>query len=129
MLVLVLVLVTGILSLAYLYGAFPILLFHTPRPVDSDAFSKLLGSLRLSRQEVKEATDPVARSSVWGFYVGVLTGAGATVASFLAYITEKRIAKDGNTFGQGNIKGVAAPETAKNAAYSDSFMPLLTLGA
>jgi putative tricarboxylic transport membrane protein len=87
-----------------------------------------LGSLRLSRQEVKEVAGPVARSSVLGFFVGVLPGAGATVASFLAYITEKRIAKDGHTFGQGNIKGVAAPEAANNAACSGSFVPLLTLG-
>jgi putative tricarboxylic transport membrane protein len=65
---------------------------------------------------------------VQGFFVGVLPGAGATVASFLAYITEKRIAKDGDTFGKGNIKGVAAPEAANNAACSGSFVPLLTLG-
>lgn len=49
------------------------------------------------------------------------------MASFLAYITEKRIAKDGHTFGQGNIKGVAAPEVANNAACCGSFVPLLTL--
>ena len=87
-----------------------------------------LGSLRLSRAEVKEIAGPVGRSSVQGFFVGVLPGAGATIASFLAYITEKRIAKDGNTFGKGNIKGVAAPEAANNAACGGSFVPLLTLG-
>lgn len=87
-----------------------------------------LGSLKLSRQEVREITGPVLRSSTQGFFVGVLPGAGATVASFLAYITEKRIAKDGHTFGKGNIKGVAAPEAANNAACSGSFVPLLTLG-
>ncbi|BBM05362.1 hypothetical protein HAALTHF_12820n [Vreelandella aquamarina] len=41
---------------------------------------------------------------------------------------EKRLAKDGDTFGQGNIKGVAAPEAANNAACTGSFVPLLTLG-
>ncbi len=87
-----------------------------------------LGSLKLSRQEVKEIAGPVGRSSVQGFFVGVLPGAGATIASFLAYITEKRIAKDGHTFGKGNIKGVAAPEAANNAACGGSFVPLLTLG-
>ncbi len=87
-----------------------------------------LGSLKLSRQEVREIAGPVVRSSTQGFFVGVLPGAGATVASFLAYITEKRIAKDGHTFGKGNIKGVAAPEAANNAACSGSFVPLLTLG-
>ena len=89
---------------------------------------QVLGSLKLSRQEVKEIAGPVGRSSIQGFFVGVLPGAGATIASFLAYITEKRIAKDGNTFGKGNIKGVAAPEAANNAACGGSFVPLLTLG-
>ncbi|HVL76743.1 MAG TPA: tripartite tricarboxylate transporter permease [Noviherbaspirillum sp.] len=87
-----------------------------------------LGSLKLSKDEVKEISGPVARSSLQGFIVGVLPGAGATIASFLAYITEKRIAKDGDTFGKGNIKGVAAPEAANNAACGGSFVPLLTLG-
>ncbi len=71
---------------------------------------------------------PVGRSSVLGFFTGVLPGAGATIGSFLGYSMEKRIAKDGDTFGQGNIKGVAAPEAANNAACTGSFVPLLTLG-
>lgn len=89
---------------------------------------QVLGSLRLSRAEVREVAAPVARSSVLGFFVGVLPGAGATIASLLAYITEKGLAKDGATFGKGNIKGVAAPEAANNAACGGSFVPLLTLG-
>lgn len=88
----------------------------------------VIGSLKLSRSEVKEIAGPVGRSSVLGFFVGVLPGAGATVASFLGYGMEKRIAKDGDTFGQGNIKGLAAPETANNAACTGSFVPLLVLG-
>ncbi|GAA3526569.1 tripartite tricarboxylate transporter permease [Zobellella aerophila] len=87
-----------------------------------------IGSLRLSKSEVKDIAGPVGRSSVLGFLVGVLPGAGATVGSFLGYILEKRLAKDGDSFGQGNIKGVAAPEAANNAACGGSFVPLLTLG-
>ncbi|MFY0665557.1 MAG: tripartite tricarboxylate transporter permease [Natronospirillum sp.] len=87
-----------------------------------------IGSLRLSRAEVKEIAPPIARSSVLGFFIGVLPGAGATIGSFLGYSMEKRIAKDGDTFGKGNIKGVAAPESANNAACGGSFVPLLTLG-
>ncbi len=87
-----------------------------------------IGSLRLSRQEVKEIAGPIGRSSVLGFFTGVLPGAGATIGSFLGYSMEKRIAKDGDTFGKGNIKGVAAPEAANNAACTGSFVPLLTLG-
>lgn len=96
---------------------------------DSKSHAKqLLGSLKLSRAEAREIAAPIGRSSVLGFFIGVLPGAGATIASFMAYITEKRIAKDGNTFGQGNIKGVAAPEAANNAACGGSFVPLLCLG-
>jgi putative tricarboxylic transport membrane protein len=65
---------------------------------------------------------------VLGFFTGVLPGAGATVASFLSYSMEKKIARDGDTFGKGNPKGVAAPEAANNAAAVGSFVPLMTLG-
>ncbi|MBB1255676.1 tripartite tricarboxylate transporter permease [Streptomyces alkaliterrae] len=85
-------------------------------------------SLRLSRRELKEISGPTGRGSVLGFFTGVLPGAGATVASFLSYSFEKRLAKDGKTFGKGNIKGVAAPESANNGAAVGSFVPLLTLG-
>ncbi|WP_142848838.1 tripartite tricarboxylate transporter permease [Telmatospirillum sp. J64-1] len=87
-----------------------------------------IGSLKLSRSEAKEIAGPVTRGSVLGFFVGVLPGAGATIASFLAYGMEKRIARDGDSFGKGNPKGVAAPESANNAACGGSFVPLLTLG-
>jgi len=87
-----------------------------------------IGSLKLSRGEVKKIAGPIGRSSVLGFFTGVLPGAGATIGSFLGYSMEKRLAKDGDTFGQGNIKGVAAPEAANNAACTGSFVPLLTLG-
>ncbi len=89
-----------------------------------------MGSLKLDRAEVKEMSPVVARSSVLGFLIGVLPGAGATIASFLAYGMERNIAPAGKKeeFGQGSIRGLAAPETANNAACTGSFVPLLTLG-
>jgi len=87
-----------------------------------------IGSLKLSRQEMRQIAPPVGRSSLLGFFTGVLPGAGATIGSFLGYSMEKRLAKDGDTFGKGNIKGVAAPEAANNAACTGSFVPLLILG-
>ncbi|KDE39948.1 Tricarboxylate transport membrane protein TctA [Nitrincola lacisaponensis] len=87
-----------------------------------------IGSLKLTGAEVKEIAAPIGRSSILGFFTGVLPGAGATIGSFLGYSMEKRLAKDGDTFGKGNIKGVAAPESANNAACGGSFVPLLTLG-
>jgi putative tricarboxylic transport membrane protein len=68
------------------------------------------------------------RGSFIGFAVGVLPGAGGTVASFLAYATEKRVVDRAGTFGNGDIRGVAAPEAANNAAVTGAMIPLLTLG-
>ncbi|MFS1511455.1 tripartite tricarboxylate transporter permease [Chengkuizengella sp. SCS-71B] len=87
-----------------------------------------VGSLRITKQEAKEISGPIARHSVLGFIIGVLPGAGATISSFLSYIAEKRISKNPESFGKGNIKGLAAPEASNNAATSGAFVPLLTLG-
>ncbi|TLS38580.1 tripartite tricarboxylate transporter permease [Pseudalkalibacillus caeni] len=87
-----------------------------------------VGSLKITRSEAKEISGPIARHSVLGFILGVLPGAGATIASFMSYLSEKKISKDPSSFGKGNIKGLAAPETSNNAATSGAFVPLLTLG-
>ncbi len=92
--------------------------------------SENLGSMAISKEEVREMVPVIGRSSILGFLVGVLPGAGATIASFLAYGTEQRIAgsKKGAEFGKGSVRGLSAPETANNAAATGSFVPLLTLG-
>ncbi|TQV74268.1 tripartite tricarboxylate transporter permease [Exilibacterium tricleocarpae] len=89
-----------------------------------------MGSLLLKKREVKEIAPAVGRSSVLGFFVGVLPGAGGTIASFLAWGMEKGLARgrDREAFGKGSLRGLAAPETANNAASTGSFVPLLTLG-
>jgi len=72
----------------------------------------------------------IPRSSILGFLIGVLPGAGATIASFLAYGMERNYVNDEEKekFGKGSVHGLSAPETANNAACSGSFVPLLTLG-
>ncbi len=70
----------------------------------------------------------ILRGTIIGFVVGVLPGAGATIASFLAYTVEKKASKHPETFGHGAIEGVAAPESANNAASAGAMVPLLTLG-
>ncbi|RIU91176.1 tripartite tricarboxylate transporter permease [Oceanobacillus picturae] len=87
-----------------------------------------LGSMRLSKQDFKDMSGPVTRHSFLGFILGVLPGAGATIASFISYITEKKLSKNPEEFGKGSVKGLAAPETANNAATSGAFVPLLSLG-
>ncbi len=97
---------------------------------EKEALKKNIGSLSLTKEEVKEIAPVIGRSSVLGFFIGVLPGAGATIASFLAYGMERSIAsaKEKLKFGKGSLKGLAAPESANNAASSGSFVPLLTLG-
>ena len=89
-----------------------------------------IGSLKLTREEVKHIAPTIGRSSILGFLIGVLPGAGATIASFLAYGMERNFASPAEKlkFGKGSLRGLAAPETANNAACSGSFVPLLTLG-
>ncbi|MFH1080210.1 MAG: tripartite tricarboxylate transporter permease [Pseudomonadota bacterium] len=70
----------------------------------------------------------ILRGTLIGFLMGILPGGGPVLATFIAYGVEKRVAKDPERFGQGTIEGVAAPESANNAAASTSFIPLLTLG-
>ncbi|EHW5913759.1 tripartite tricarboxylate transporter permease [Campylobacter coli] len=70
----------------------------------------------------------IIRSSIIGFFVGVLPGAGSTIASAITYMSEKKIAGEKGKFGQGDLKGVAAPEAANNASACGSFIPMLTLG-
>lgn len=84
--------------------------------------------ISISFKEIFAATGTLLRSSSLGFFIGVLPGAGATIASLIAYTLEKNIARDRDSFGKGNIKGVAAPEASNNAAATGSFVPLMTLG-
>jgi putative tricarboxylic transport membrane protein len=70
----------------------------------------------------------IIRSSFLGFIVGILPGAGATIASAMAYTSERKMAGKDSKFGQGDLRGIAAPEAANNASACGSFVPMLTLG-
>ena len=70
----------------------------------------------------------IVRGTVLGFLVGLLPGAGPTVASFLSYTVEKKASKHPEEFGKGAIEGVAGPESANNAAATGAMVPMLTLG-
>ena len=81
-----------------------------------------------SRKDLRQSSGAIGRGSVLGFVLGILPGGGATIASLVAYAVEKRRSKTPERFGKGAVEGVAAPETANNAAATSSFIPLLTLG-
>ncbi|MEZ4425331.1 MAG: tripartite tricarboxylate transporter permease [Gemmatimonadota bacterium] len=92
------------------------------------AVTRSFGRVMISAKEFVTSLGSMLRGSVLGFLVGVLPGAGGTIASFLAYSTEQRVSDREGTFGKGDIRGVAAPESANNAAANGAMIPLLTLG-
>ncbi|HET7774406.1 MAG TPA: tripartite tricarboxylate transporter permease [Burkholderiaceae bacterium] len=81
-----------------------------------------------SKDDVKRAAMPTVRGTLLGSVLGLLPGGGASLASFGAYTLEKKISKNKHEFGKGAVEGVAAPESANNAAAQTNFIPLLTLG-
>ncbi len=89
---------------------------------------KLSGRLLFNAKELASSAMTMLRSAFMGFGIGILPGAGATVASAIAYTTEKRVSDTEGTFGKGDVRGVAAPEAANNASACGSFIPMLTLG-
>lgn len=79
-------------------------------------------------QDWKDSFGALWRGTIIGFFIGVLPGAGPTIASFLSYTVEKKVSRYPEKFGTGVIEGVAAPESANNAAAGGAFVPMLTLG-
>ena len=89
--------------------------------------SKITG-LMPTRADLKKSWPAIGRGTAMGSILGILPGGGAVIAAFAAYTFEKKISKTPGRFGHGAIEGVAAPESANNAASQTSFIPLLTLG-
>lgn len=81
-----------------------------------------------SKAALKESAAPTLRGSILGTVIGILPGAGATIATFLDYSLEKKLAKKPEQFGKGAIPGLAGPEATNNAAVPGALIPLITLG-
>ena len=79
-------------------------------------------------RQIKDYINSTWVGSVLGFFVGTLPAAGATPASLMSYGLSKTFSKDPDSFGKGNVAGVAAPEAANNAASTGSMLPMITLG-
>ena len=82
-----------------------------------DGKSGEIKDLRITGEEARKIAPVIGRQSIQGFLIGVMPGAGATIASFLGYAVERNIAKgaEQEEFGKGSVKGLAAPESANNA--------------
>ncbi len=121
----------GFITLAMAMFALPEAIFLVLKPTTVQGGAEgQIKDLRITRAEARAIAPVIARQSIQGFFIGVLPGAGATIASFLGYAVERNLAtkEEQAEFGKGSIKGLAAPETANNAACTGSFVPLLTLG-
>jgi TctA family transporter len=87
-----------------------------------------VSSLWPTREEMRRAIPAAIRGTGLGSILGVLPGGGPTLAAFSSYTLEKKISRTPERFGKGAVEGVAAPESANNAAAQTSFIPMLTLG-
>ena len=125
-------LIDGIEFIALTVGVFALaeVFINVEKPVGSVMFKvpKGLRALLPSKQDFKDSRFAMVQGSVLGFFIGTLPGAGATIASFMSYIVEKRFSKHPERFGKGVIEGVAAPEAANNSETGGAMIPLLTLG-
>ncbi len=110
-----------------LFGISEVLLNLEAR-IKREVFETKVKGLLPSLQDWRDSFWPMIRSSILGFFLGILPGGGAVISSFVTYALEKRISRHPEKFGTGVIEGVAAPESANNAATGGAFIPLLTLG-
>lgn len=120
-----LILIIGFYAIGEVYTNFDKLLYVKE---DEKHEQIEIGKVSFTKEEFKECLMPILRSTPIGFLVGVLPGAGATIATMVAYSTEKKAHKDPDSFGKGNIIGLAVPEAANNAAATGAIIPMLTLG-
>ncbi|MCW1841438.1 tripartite tricarboxylate transporter permease [Prosthecomicrobium hirschii] len=95
---------------------------------DPEEVVPIRGSLWMTKEDWKRSWGPWLRGTLYGFPIGALPAGGAEIPTFLSYVTERRLSKHPEEFGQGAIEGVAGPEAANNASAAGTLVPLLTLG-
>ena len=111
-----------------LFGISEVLLNLSRPEAGREVFQTKLRELLPSKQDWNDSSGPIARGSIMGFFLGIIPGGGGMIPSFISYAMEKKIAKRPETFGMGEIRGVAGPESANNAGAQGAFIPMLTMG-
>jgi putative tricarboxylic transport membrane protein len=118
----------GIVPIAMgLFGLSEILV-NIEETAKRDVFSSHVRNLMPSMKDWSDSKWPILRGTIMGFFLGILPGGGAVLASFVSYGIEKRVSRHPEKFGKGAIEGVAGPEAANNAATGGNLIPLLSLG-
>lgn len=115
-------------TLIGLFSMSQVLLLAEKKIRDMKGSREVKDKVYLSKDEIKRIIPVSLWSTVIGTVVGILPGAGGTIASFIGYNEAKRFTKDKEAFGTGIIEGVAGPEAANNAVTGGSLIPTLTLG-
>ncbi len=110
-----------------LFGISEILL-NVEKKIKQELITTKVKGLFPTLEDWRQSLGAIFRGTGLGFFLGILPGGGAVLASFVSYAVEKRFAKHPEEFGKGAIQGVAAPESANNSAAQGAFIPLLTLG-
>jgi hypothetical protein len=118
----------GFVTVAMGLFGFAEIMLNLEQKEKRETFLKKVTNLWPSKSDFKRMIAPILRGTLLGSVLGILPGGGAALASFGAYSLEKKVSKYSAEFGKGAIEGVAAPESANNAAAQTSFIPLLTLG-
>src|SRR5258706_11767348 len=118
----------GFVPLAMGFFGIAEIILNLEKPETREILKDKVRGLMPTWVDLKMAAPAILRGTTLGSLLGVLPGGGAVLSAFAAYTVEKKIAKDPSTFGKGDIRGVAAPESANNAGAQTSFIPLLTLG-
>jgi len=103
-------------------------LINLEKPAQRQIYETEIKGLLPTLEDWKKSVLPIARGSTIGFFLGIVPGGGALLASFTSYAIEKKFSKYPEKFGTGAIEGVAGPETANNAGTMGAMVPLLTLG-
>jgi putative tricarboxylic transport membrane protein len=110
-----------------LFGISEVLL-NIDEGAKKEIYKTRIANLLPTLRDWKESILSILRGTFIGFFLGILPGGGAVIASFAAYALEKKISRYPEKFGSGVIEGVAAPEAANNSASQGAFIPLLVLG-
>jgi TctA family transporter len=118
----------GFVAVAMGVFGFAEIMANLEQKENRETFLDKVTNLWPNKEDFKRMIAPILRGTLLGSVLGILPGGGAALAAFGAYSLEKKVSKYGHEFGKGAIEGVAAPESANNAAAQTSFIPLLTLG-
>jgi putative tricarboxylic transport membrane protein len=118
----------GFVAIAMAFFGIADVVINLERSGQQEVFTSRIGSVLPTWDDLRQSFWSILRGTGLGSVLGILPGGGALLASFAAYMVEKKVAKPPRSFGEGDIRGVAAPESANNAGAQTSFIPMLTLG-